>query len=310
VEPVPSGAHVEHSASERFPKSYVASEHGTGVGTEHQQTAAAERATQPEAVSEAQPKRGRSAAIAVSLVLAVVLVGIWQARRWPPKQIPPQSPQAQASLLITSDFPCDVTVDGKPQGPIAKDGASVVPVGLGDHLVLASANDGAKWEQTVSVRQLGQFAVKVSLENEVKKVEAQAAAAAEQQRQQALFNEKFGDHAFFGAVLDEGIPISDAFTGQPPPPEEAARFKQHASREWETAREHWQRALDESKDPGQIARVKSKLSSGGISCETVPSWDWVNGVFPPDYTDFCVATGEAGYSVKANGKIYRIPGFE
>lgn len=89
--------------------------------------------------------------------------------------------QSSATLLATTDLDCTWKLDGKPQGSLKADDATVVPLSLGKHLVQATSADGLdQWRTVVTVTQAGQEMVEIKLKEAHHKrvAETQPAATA------------------------------------------------------------------------------------------------------------------------------------
>jgi hypothetical protein len=72
--------------------------------------------------------------------------------------------QSAPTLLATTDLDCTWKLDGKPQGTLKADDATVVPLSLGKHLVQATSADGFdQWKAVVTVTQAAQEMVEIKL---------------------------------------------------------------------------------------------------------------------------------------------------
>lgn len=72
--------------------------------------------------------------------------------------------QSTATLLATTDLDCTWKLDGKPQGTLKTDDATVIPLSLGKHLVQATSTDGlVQWRDVVTVTQSAQEMVEIKL---------------------------------------------------------------------------------------------------------------------------------------------------
>jgi outer membrane biosynthesis protein TonB len=74
--------------------------------------------------------------------------------------------QSSPTLLATTDLDCTWKLDGKVQGALKADDATVISLSLGKHLVQATSTDGLdQWRAVVTVTQAGQEMVEIKLKD-------------------------------------------------------------------------------------------------------------------------------------------------
>lgn len=130
------------------------------------------------------------------------------------------SPETKSgTLLITTDAPCKVRIDGEDAGELAPDGSKKVSVAFGQHLVRATSND----DPTVTTQWTGnaatteQVLIQLSLVDKIASArtnrEKQAADAVEDKRMRS-FTDILGQWKWredFYLDLDRKCPVSRTF---------------------------------------------------------------------------------------------------
>jgi hypothetical protein len=123
----------------------------------------------------------RLLAIALAVAAAPLLAGPVIAQELPPPEVPSRKPtprptkkpspgqgqaqpaqqaQAPASLLLSTDLACTVTIDGAQRVRLAANATQSATVSVGQHLLTAVSEDGRlKWEKIVETKGAGQQTV-------------------------------------------------------------------------------------------------------------------------------------------------------
>jgi hypothetical protein len=74
----------------------------------------------------------------------------------------PAAAAEDVSLLLSSETPCSVTIDGEPAGSVTARGLKKIAISMGQHVIVAKSDDGKRqWEQIVEAKGKGQIVVKI-----------------------------------------------------------------------------------------------------------------------------------------------------